>query len=60
MIDNEKFQNDLEALRLILVDKKIISENETIGIRQFVRYFQMLRYSKNFDNNQNYKIGELK
>jgi hypothetical protein len=56
MIDNEKFQKDLETLRLILIDLKIISENETIGVKQFVRYFQILRYSKNFDNNQAYKI----
>lgn len=56
MIDNEKFQKDLETLRLILIEKKIIPENETIGVKQFVKYFQLLRYSKNFDNSQAYKI----
>jgi hypothetical protein len=55
-MDNERYLKDLETLRLILIEKKIISENEQIGVKQFVRYFQMLRYSKNFDNNQAYKI----
>ena len=49
MINNERFQKDLEKLRLILIDKKIISENETIGIKQFVRYSQILRYLKDTD-----------
>jgi len=48
-MDNERYLKDLETLRLILIEKKIISENETIGVKQFVRYFQMLRYSKNMN-----------
>jgi hypothetical protein len=45
MINNERFKKDLESLRLILIDKKIISENESIGVKQFVKYSHMLKYS---------------
>lgn len=48
MIDNEKFQKDLETLRLILIEKKIIPENETIGVKQFVKYFPLLKRFKKF------------
>lgn len=42
-----KYEKDLEKLRIILIEKGIIKQEETIGVKQFVKYFQLIRYHNN-------------
>lgn len=41
-ITQEKFNKDLEKLRLILIEKQIIKSDESIGIKQFVKYHRFI------------------
>ena len=40
----EQYNKDLERLRIILIQKKIISETDSIGTKQFFKYNNFLKY----------------
>jgi hypothetical protein len=54
-METQEINEKLEKLRKILIEKNIISDNESIGIRHLVKYSNFLKYPNNvFDN---YFIG---
>ena len=47
----QEINQKLEILRKILIEKNIISDNESIGIKHLVKYNTLLKYPNNiFDN----------
>lgn len=46
-MNKENYLNDLEKLRKILISKGIISKDESIGIKQFFKYSNFLKYGNN-------------
>ena len=43
----EEINSKLEKLKIILVNKKIIKSNESIGIQHLVKYSNFLKYPNN-------------
>lgn len=49
----DNYIKDLELLRIELVNRNIISKDDTIGTKQFVQYAHILKYLKNLQTKGN-------
>jgi len=43
----EEMNKKISKLKIILIEKKIITNEETIGIKHLVKYNNLLKYGKN-------------